>query len=235
MIPIGDDVPERRYPFVTYTLIGLNVLMFFVELGQGPRFEAFLYRWGTVPAEVIRWQSNPSVLWTLLTSMFLHGGALHLIGNMLYLNVYGKSLEGTMGPYRYLIFYLLCGLAGGVAHVAFNPASTVPAVGASGAISGVLGAYLLLFPRATVFLAVPFFFFFWTVALPASFVLTWWFALQLIGGMTSAAFTETGGGVAYWAHIGGFVAGMTLVYVFRRKDDASFRYYGVPSRHYVHD
>ncbi len=232
MIPIGDDVPERRYPFVTYILIGLNVLFFFVELAQGPRLQEFIYRWGTVPALVTRWPDQPDVLWTLFTSMFLHGGIAHLVGNMLYLNVYGKSLEGNMGAMRFLLFYLLCGLAGGVAHVVMNPASTVPAVGASGAISGVLGAYLLFFPRATVYLVVPLFLFFPVVALPASFVLTWWFALQIIGGMTSSAFMQVGGGVAYWAHIGGFVAGMALIYLFRRREDQPFRYYGRPDPRY---
>ncbi|SHK44561.1 rhomboid family intramembrane serine protease [Rhodothermus profundi] len=233
MIPIGDDIPERHYPFVTYTLIGLNVFFFFVELLQGPRLEAFLYRWGTVPAWIMNWQEQPEVLLTLFTSMFLHGGFAHLIGNMLYLNVYGKSLEGTIGSGRFLAFYLLSGLAGGIAHVLMNPTSTVPAIGASGAISGVLGAYLVLFPRATVFLAVPLLFFFPIIALPAAFVLTWWFALQIVGGLTSAAFTQVGGGVAYWAHIGGFVAGLLLIGLFySRKRRQPFRYYGVPDRRY---
>lgn len=151
----------------------------------------------------MNWQEQPEVLLTLFTSMFLHGGLSHLVGNMIYLNVYGKSLEGTIGSGRFLVFYLLSGLAGGVAHVLMNASSTIPAIGASGAISGVLGAYLLLFPRATVFLMVPLLFFFPIVAFPAAFVLTWWFALQIVGGLTSAAFTQVGGGVAYWAHIGG--------------------------------
>ena len=233
MIPIGDDVPKQRYPLITNILIALNVFFFFVELMQGPQLQEFIQTWGLVPAKLMQWQQNPWVLITLITSMFLHGGWGHLIGNMLYLHVYGQSVEDALGYGKYLAFYMICGIAGGLLHAVLNPESTIPTVGASGAISGVLGGYLVLFPRANVFLLVPMFFWFPVVALPATFVLTWWFLFEFLGGITLLALPEAmqQGGVAHWAHVGGFVAGFLLVYPLRdRLRKQYFKYLGRPYR-----
>ncbi len=228
MIPIGDNVPLERYPLVNNTLIALNIFFFFVELFQGPQLQQFIETWGLVPARLMQWTENPWVLVTLFTSMFLHGGWGHLIGNMIYLHVYGRSVENALGSGRYLLFYILCGLAGGLLHAFLHPMSTIPTVGASGAISGVLGGYLLLYPHAQVFLLIPLFFWFPVVVLPAAFVLTWWFFFQFLGGITVLALPEAmqGGGVAYWAHIGGFVAGLLLVRLFRPRLRQVYQYYG---------
>jgi membrane associated rhomboid family serine protease len=222
MFPIGDDDVRGGPPaIVTYAVIALNVLAFLLELGQGSEAQlaTFIEAWGVVPKEYASGRDlAPTIAapyWsTLFTSMFLHGGWMHLGGNMLYLWIFGDNIERSMGSLRFLIFYLACGLAASAAHIAFNLQSAVPAVGASGAISGVLGGYLLLFPqnRVRVLTRVG------VAHVPALYVLGFWIVLQFINGIGSVAVTsETGGGgVAYLAHIGGFVAGLVLVKVFAR-------------------
>ena len=207
MLPIGDDNSgERTFPIVTYTLIALNVLFFFVEMSGG---DAFVKEWAFVPS---RFLANPSGdVATLFTSMFMHAGWLHLGGNMLYLWIFGDNVEDRFGHGTFLVFYLLCGLAATFAQLAFSAGSSVPNLGASGAIAGVLGSYLLLFPhgRVRVMQGQQ------IVQMPAIAVLGFWIVLQLFSGIGSVANTAVTGGVAYMAHIGGFAAGCALTLVLR--------------------
>ncbi len=219
MIPLHDDNPTRIRPVVTVSLIVVCTLVFLWEVSLGPRMEAAIQLLGAVPAYVTGQTAPQAALlppWaTLITAMFLHGGWMHLIGNMLYLWIFGNNVEDAMGHGRFLLFYLLCGLAASLAHVLLDPRSPIPMVGASGAISGVLGAYLLLYPFARVLVAIPLGFFIYTFWLPAAVVLGLWFLIQIAGSLSA----PTGqGGVAWMAHLGGFVAGMVLVLPFKRKD-----------------
>lgn len=235
MIPLGDTVPSDRTPFITYTLIALNVIVFFVELLMGPRAEILINVWGTVPAHIIRWQQSPWVLSTLVTSTFLHGGWLHLVGNMLYLAIFGDNVEGIMGHKRYLAFYLICGLAANLAQVLIAPASMIPGVGASGAIAGVLGAYILCFPRARVFVGIPLLIYMEVISLPALIVLGFWFIVQLFNGVATIGMSSEAimGGIAWWAHIGGFVVGLILTPLLRQRRRKQFRYLDTMDRWYV--
>jgi membrane associated rhomboid family serine protease len=220
MFPIGDDDVHggrRNVQLVTFALIALNVLAWLLELGQGSEgaLQAFVQAWGVVPREYTSGAdlppAIPAPIWTTtITSMFLHGGWMHLGGNMLYLWIFGDNLEKVMGHFRFLCFYLVCGIAAAVAHILFNPNSMIPTVGASGAISGVLGGYLILFPRNRVRVLTR-----GGVAhVPAVVVLGIWILLQFINGIGSVAATPETAGVAYLAHIGGFVAGLVLVKIF---------------------
>lgn len=225
MIPIGDDVPGERFPFVTYGLIAVNVFVFLLELTLGPQLELFFRQWGVVPAQLVAHWQSPAVLLTVFTSMYLHGGWWHLIGNMLYLWIFGNNVEDRMGHLGYFVFYTLCGVLAALAQVAVDPSSRVPSVGASGAIAGVLGAYLLLYPHARVYVLIPLFLIFTTVAVPAVIVLVSWFLVQLFNGVAGlAVMTAQTGGVAFWAHIGGFLAGMVLMPFFRQKRRLPYRY-----------
>jgi membrane associated rhomboid family serine protease len=215
MLPIGDDRVQGGPPAViTLGLIALNVVAFFVELSQPSEgaLQSFIQAWGVVPREYTTVQDLPPTIplpfWsTLFTSMFLHGGWMHLGGNMLYLWIFGDNLEKVMGAARFAIFYLACGLAASFAHIVFGPGSSVPAVGASGAISGVLGGYLVLFPRNRVRVLTRG----GIAQVPAIVVLGFWIVIQLLNGIGSMATTSETSGVAYMAHIGGFVAGLVLV------------------------
>jgi len=217
VIPIRDTIPSRRFPVVNTALIILNGLVFLFEASLGPlALQSFINQLGLVPARF--WAFGGLWRWLFIfTAMFLHGGWWHLISNMLALYIFGDNVEDRMGPGRYLIFYLLCGFAAGMAHLFVYPSSPLPTVGASGAIAGVLGAYLLLFPHSRVITLIPIFFFFEIIEIPAFFYLGFWFFAQLFNGLfTLAARVFQSGGVAWWAHVGGFVAGMALVPIFRR-------------------
>jgi membrane associated rhomboid family serine protease len=209
---------------VSWALIALNVWVFLYELALGPELEAFVQRWGFIPARYfLASEVDPSDWVTryapLLTSMFLHGGGMHLIGNMIYLWIFGDNVEDRLGHGRYLALYVLTGVGAGLVHAYLYPQSTVPTVGASGAISGVLGAYLVLFPFARVLTFVPLIFFlFDVVELPAALYLGIWFLMQLLSGTLAMATAADAAGVAWWAHVGGFVAGMVLVTLLRRPD-----------------
>ena len=207
MFPIGDDNSSRRtFPLVTYALIALNIVFFLVELSGG---DAFIMKWAFVPA---RFAANPGGdILTLFTSMFMHAGWLHLLGNMLYLWIFGDNVEDRFGHVMFLIFYLLCGLAATFAQYAFSAGSDIPNLGASGAIAGVLGAYLLLFPKGRVFVLMGR----GVIPMPALIVIGLWIVLQFFSGIGSIATTTETGGVAYMAHIGGFIAGCILSFVFR--------------------
>jgi membrane associated rhomboid family serine protease len=209
MFPIGDDDSSRRtVPLVTYALIALNVLFFFVELSGG---NAFIEKWAFVPS---RFLANPSVdFLTIFTSMFMHAGWVHLGGNMLYLWIFGDNVEDRFGHIKFSIFYLLCGVAATFAQLAFSSGSNVPNLGASGAIAGVLGAYILMFPQGKVNVLMGR----GVIPMPALVVIGLWIVLQFFSGIGSITNTADTGGVAYMAHIGGFIAGFVLTFLFGGK------------------
>lgn len=221
-VPIGDDNTRRaRIPFVTFGLIALNALGFMAELGADSQgtIEAFVHHWSAIPVDYTSGgHLGGPVPLTLLTSMFLHGGWGHLLGNMVYLGIFGDNVESVFGHVRYFLFYLACGIAGALAHIVTAPHSTVPTLGASAAISGVLAAYVLLFPhnRVMVWLA------FRVMAVPALLVIGLWAVLQVVSGAGSLV-RASEGGVAYMAHIGGFICGLVLAAILRPREPASNR------------
>ncbi|HYB71016.1 MAG TPA: rhomboid family intramembrane serine protease [Candidatus Bathyarchaeia archaeon] len=219
MIPLRDDVPTRIAPTVTVLLVVLNVAVFLYELSlEGPAarahggLEQFIERFAVVPRQLVAPQAELRTWLTPLTSMFLHGGFLHVAGNMLYLWIFGNNVEDLLGHARYLVFYLFCGLVAAATQVATAPTSSVPVIGASGAVSGVLGAYAVSYPTARIRTLIPLGFIWTTVYLPALVLLALWFAMQVFSGALQGS---GGGGVAWWAHVGGFVAGAVLVKPFR--------------------
>jgi rhomboid family protein len=217
VIPIRDDNPVRIVAFVTWGLIAANVGAFVLQLMYGAQAERVVYGLGAVPAFLTGRApaAAPGLVWlTPVTSLFLHGGLLHLGGNMLYLWIFGNNVEEAMGHGRFLAFYLLCGVVATGGHVLANPASNLPVIGASGAISGVLGAYLLLFPHARVLTLIPLGFFTRLVYIPAIVLLGFWILLQVVSGLLTP---QNGAGVAWFAHIGGFLAGLVLVVPFKRR------------------
>jgi len=213
MFPIGDDDSQRRtVPVVTFALIGLNMLFFLIELSGG---DQFINDWAFIPARFSEHPETNAV--TIFSAMFMHGGWLHLFGNMLFLWIFGDNVEDRFGHVKFLIFYLLAGIAATFSQYAASPESGVPNVGASGAIAGVLGAYILMFPQARVNVLVGR----QMVAMPAFVVLGLWIALQLVSGVGTIASTdESSGGVAYMAHIGGFVSGLLMTFLFRGQTDS---------------
>ncbi len=231
MIPIRDDAPRFGTPFINYFLMAMNIVVFLYEVALPPRArEILVFQFGVVPIKITALAAgqhaiNPeAALVPILTSMFLHASWLHLISNMWVLFIFGDNIEDYLGHFKYLVFYFLSGIAASVVHIAFNLNSSIPSVGASGAIAGVMGAYFLLYPSARVLTLMPFFFLFF-LWLPAWIVLGYWFLVQFLSGAATAiaASSQTTGGIAFWAHVGGFVAGMALVKLFpsRRR---RFRY-----------
>ncbi|MGN6183273.1 MAG: rhomboid family intramembrane serine protease [Thermoanaerobaculia bacterium] len=213
MIPLRDDNPRRTVPYVTYLLVALNVFAFFWELSLGPNLERALFTIAFIPAKFWvpgHWSYD---MLTIVVSMFLHGSLLHVGSNMLYLWIFGDNIEDRLGHFRYLVFYLLCGFGATFAHAFFSSGSRIPAIGASGAIAGVLGAYIVLYPKARVLTLIPIFFFIMFRELPAILILGLWFVLQLFSGVGSLGVQDAQdmGGVAYFAHIGGFVIGVILI------------------------
>jgi len=212
-IPLKDENPTQRFPVVTVVLITLNVLVFLYQIFSPEGLQYSIYRMGAIPYEITHFTTisqlpriSPPL--TLLTSLFLHGSFLHLFGNMLYLWIFGNNIEDFLGPFRYILFYLLSGLGASLVHIIFHPSSMIPMIGASGAIAGVLGAYFLLYPGARVITLV----FFWILPVPAFFILGLWFVAQVMN-------IGIGGGVAWFAHVGGFLIGIALIriYVKRRR------------------
>jgi len=207
MIPLRSSERVHSHTVVTGSLIALNTVIFLYQFLLGYRVNQFVQNWGIVPDDLH--------LITLVTSMFLHGGWMHLIGNMLFLWVFGRNLEDLIGGGRFLIFYLVCGLVAAVVQVIANPYARVPTIGASGAIAGVMGAYLIKFPRSQIDTLVLLFIFFTRLAIPAPFYLLLWFGMQFLNGFESIGERSyTGGGIAYFAHIGGFIAGILLIRLF---------------------
>lgn len=229
-LPLYDDTPRRSPAVVTYGLVAACTIVFLWQLDLGPRAaDDVATAYGMVPAVLFGYADLPARLhrvpaWaTIFTSMFLHGGWLHLLGNMLYLWLFGRGVEGAIGSFRYLVFYLLCGVAAGLTQAIMDPSSEVPMIGASGAIAGTLGAYLLLYPRANVVVFVWLIIFVRLISVPAVILLGFWFLMQLLNALSVQSGEP---GVAFWAHIGGFVLGMVLILFFRRSGVAMFQ----PSR-----
>ena len=228
MIPFSDpSQPNRIFPFVNIGLIIVNFLVFFYELSLGAQgmshLNSFITQYGLVPCEYTSRCSappgTPHPFWTtLFVSMFMHAGWLHILGNMIYLWVFGDNIENSMGHFRYLIFYLICGLGANALEIATSVGSHAPGLGASGAIAGVLGAYLMLYPGSRVGTLIPIAFIFFPVRLPAWLLIGFWFFLQFFNGLvvSLASRSVDVGGVAYWAHVGGFITGAVLIWVFRQ-------------------
>lgn len=217
MLPLKDDIPTEKPPVVTVSLIVLNVMVFLYQLSLGHNQVAFIHAYGVVPFEIANKidlvpQVGIPLKATLFTAMFIHGGLFHIFGNMLYLWIFGNNVEDTLGHSRFLLFYLLCGVIAAYSQIYINPASKVPMIGASGAISGVLGAYILLYPHARIQTLIFLGFFIQVVRVPALIVLSFWIIVQLING--TAALSSGAGGVAWFAHIGGFAGGLVLLKVF---------------------
>jgi membrane associated rhomboid family serine protease len=223
MIPLRDEVRCRRIPWVCWAIIALNALLFLYELGLGADVQRLFLLWGIVPVRYF--DTGIAGHFTLFEQLlpfvsyqFLHGGWLHFLGNMWFLKIFGDNVEDAFGHFTFLGFYLGCGLAAGLFHLLTNPLSTVPTIGASGAIAGVMGAYLVLYPRARVVTLVPIFIFFHLMRIPAVLFLGVWFFLQFYNGALSLAAGSTGfGGVAWWAHVGGFLCGLGLAAVWRKR------------------
>lgn len=222
-IPLKDDNPTARFPFVTVFFIGLNIFIFLYNVFSPEGLQFFVYKMGAIPYEITHFKPVTLIIYqsqetisrlspplTLFTSMFLHGSILHLFGNMLYLWIFGNNIEDYLGPFRFILFYFLSGLGASLVHIFFNPNSQVPMIGASGAIAGVLGAYLILYPGARVLTFVFLFFFIRIIPVPAALVLGLWFIAQIMN-------IGIGGGVAWFAHIGGFLVGIFLIKIFSQR------------------
>lgn len=216
MIPIRDTISTQNYPVVNNTLIGINVLVYLVQLSQGADLQRFIYFYGLVPARysvphIASYFSAGQQLFALVSFMFLHGGFWHILGNMWSLYIFGDNVEDRLGPLRYLAFYLLCGFASGLSHLVLNLESNIPTIGASGAIAGVMGAYFILHPHAKILTLIPILFIPYFIEIPAFFFLGVWFVLQFIRAAGSHAAVS---GIAWWAHIGGFIFGMLFLKMF---------------------
>ena len=217
MIPIRDTVESKTYPIVNSIIIGVNVFLYLVSLAQGEAFNRFILLYGLVPArysvpEIAAYFTFSQQVVSFFSFMFIHGGFWHLLGNMWSLYIFGDNVEDRLGSLRYLLFYILCGCASGLSHLIINWQSTVPTIGASGAIAGVMGAYILLYPRSKILTLIPIFFIPYFIELPAFFFLGLWLLLQFIYAAGSGA---EGGGIAWWAHIGGFAFGMLFLKLFQ--------------------
>lgn len=215
MIPLRDSNPSHTIPFINYILIAVNVIVFLFEFSLGKKMETFIFNLGIVPSLFVDdFHSMQIGIWTFLplfTSMFLHGGWMHLIGNMLFLHIFGDNVEDRFGHSKYFVFYLISGMAAASMQIYMFPDSEIPMIGASGAIAGVMGAYVFMFPRARVVALVPIIFFFQIIELPAFLFLGFWFVIQIVSGIFSLGIGADAGGVAWWAHIGGFIAGVILI------------------------
>ena len=220
MIPIRDRNPSGTFPYVTIGIIVINVLIFLYELSLGSGLGEFIMKFGVVPLKVSYYSQASDLtfintFFPFISSMFLHGGFIHLIGNMWFLWIFGDNIEDKLGHFKFIAFYFLCGIIASSVHVFFNSQSNVPCIGGSGAIAGVLGAYMITFPRARVVTIVPLFVFIQVMELPAIVVLGFWFVIQFFNGAASITASASGAGVAWWAHIGGFVAGVIILYTIR--------------------
>ncbi len=216
MIPIRDTIASKNYPVVNNTIIGINVVLFLFELSQGANLDRFVYIYGLVPArysmpQISSYFTTGQQLLSFLSFMFLHGGFWHLLGNMWFLYIFGDNVEDRLGPFRYLVFYLLCGITSGLFHLLLNLHSNMPTIGASGAIAGVMGAYLILYPHSKILTLIPIIFIPWFIEIPAFFFLGFWFVLQFLNAAGSHGNI---GGIAWWAHIGGFVFGIVFLKIF---------------------
>lgn len=222
MIPLRDSNPSGSIPAVTIALIALNCLVWFYEVSLGERAQGFIVEYGLVPLRFVKFYKyqggfTDNAVVPLFASIFMHGGWLHIIGNMWFLWIFGDNVEDRLGHFKFLLFYLLCGIGASLIHVVFNAGSRLPTVGASGAISGVLGAYLISYPHARVTTLLIIIIFIRIVELPAFLFLIFWFVFQFVSGTAELAARPDTGGVAYWAHMGGFVVGIVLLWLFPKK------------------
>jgi rhomboid family protein len=222
MIPIKDTVPNRTYPLGTWLIIVLCGVVFYFEASlPDDLLKEFIFYFGVVPAEYTR-HHHPRGLplidyLSFVTTLFLHGGWLHFLGNMWFLKIFGSKVEDSLGHSRFLVFYVISGVLASIAFIYFRPRSSMPIIGASGAIAGVMGAYYVLFPRARILTLIPIIIFPWFVELPAVFFLGWWFLIQVFAGSVAQVIPAGGQGIAWWAHVGGFISGILLVPFFRKK------------------
>jgi membrane associated rhomboid family serine protease len=230
MLPLKDDNPVHITPIFTWLLISVNTIVFIYQVSMEPdSLRLFIYRFGSIPAVVMGHQMLPENIaavpphLSILTSMFMHGGWMHLIGNMWFLWIFGNNIEEAMGRLRFLVFYLLCGVAASWSHILFNVDSVIPTIGASGAIGGVMGAYILIYPRARVWTLIFLGFFIRVLYMPAVIILGYWFVIQVMSGFLSGARS----GVAFWAHVGGFIAGVLLTGLFKKRQ---VRFFNPPYR-----
>lgn len=225
MFPIRDTIPSKNYPIVNHVIIGINVVLFLIEMSQGTNLDRFVYIYGLVPArysipQISSYFTTGQQILSWLSFMFIHGGFWHLLGNMWFLYIFGDNVEDRLGPFRYLVFYLLCGITSGLTHLLFNLHSNMPTIGASGAIAGVMGAYLILHPHSKILTLIPIIFIPWFIEIPAFFFLGFWFVLQFLSATGSHANL---GGIAWWAHIGGFVFGIVYLKIFLMLPETGFR------------
>lgn len=216
MIPIRDEIKTKRIPFVNYTLIAINIIVFLIMVLNPAKIDSIVMGNALIPTDVTQ-GFKMSVLKNFITAMFMHAGWMHLISNMLYLWIFGDNIEDRLGHVGYLLFYLAAGIFASGLHIFFNPTSNVPSLGASGAIAGVLGAYLIFYPQSKVYTFIPFGYFMRLRPLPAIVVLGLWFVMQIFSGVGSMMAQGRGGGVAYWAHIGGFVFGLLIGFLFNKR------------------
>ncbi len=216
MIPIRDEIKTKRIPFVNYTLIAINIIVFLIMVLNPAKIDSIVMGNALIPTDVTQ-GFKISVLKNFITAMFMHAGWMHLISNMLYLWIFGDNIEDRLGHVGYLLFYLAAGIFASGLHIFFNPTSNVPSLGASGAIAGVLGAYLIFYPQSKVYTFIPFGYFMRLRPLPAIVVLGLWFVMQIFSGVGSMMAQGQGGGVAYWAHIGGFVFGLLIGFLFNER------------------
>ena len=212
MFPYKDDNPSNTFPVVTITIIVLNIVVFVLQMLSSADGRQIVYAYGAIPHNIVTMQATQPIhpTFTLFTSMFMHGGLFHIFGNMLYLWIFGNNIEDRLGHIRFILFYLFCGIAAAVSHALITPSSTVPMIGASGAISGVLGAYLLLFPYARIHTVIFLGFFVQTIKVPALIVIGFWAIIQIVSGLT-AQVIQNQGGIAWFAHVGGFIAGLFTI------------------------
>jgi len=231
MIPLRDTTKSGVFPFVNLTLITINIVVFLYEASLGRNMHHFILDYGLIPAKVFS-SANIGLgerLFPFISSMFIHGGWLHIIGNALFLFIFGDNVEARMGHFKYLVFYIVCGLAAAVFQIVTNLSSVIPMVGASGAISGVLGAYITYYPKSKILTLVPIFFFIQLIYIPAAIFIFVWFIIQFLSGVGSLGAAQNTGGVAFWAHIGGFLAGLILARYFQK---GRFRVAGDGGRYY---
>ena len=224
MIPIRDTILSKNYPVANNTIIGINVVIYLFEMSQGANLDRFVYIYGLVPArysmpQISSYFTTGQQLLSWLSFMFLHGGFWHLLGNMWFLYIFGDNVEDRLGPFRYVVFYLLCGITSGISHVLLNLHSNMPTIGASGAIAGVMGAYLILHPRSKILTLIPIIIIPWFIEIPAFFFLGFWFVLQFINAAGSHGNIS---GIAWWAHIGGFVFGIVWLKIFLAIPETGF-------------
>lgn len=224
MIPLRDENPTKTFPFITITIIAINALVFWYELSMGSQLDTVISKFAVIPYNITHNPADPKVFFTLITSLFFHGGIAHILGNMLYLWIFGNNIEDRLGHIKFIIFYLACGIVASFGQIITKPYATLPMIGASGAISGVLGAYILMYPRAKILVLIPFFYIWRIVKIEAVWFLGFWILLQFILGTSSYVLMDASekGGVAWFAHIFGFFSGILFLKLLLKNKDNGY-------------